>query len=128
MTDDDHVSIAVLPAREFDEAIAHGAYTRAGRRRVIHALVRAPGLQKGVQAHAESGTDAGEFERRAQQRLAHVPAVRGVVAIGEPHRTARPALIDELRGKHTVAAQRAPVDREHLVDDRETVALAQFAV
>ena len=125
---DDQVAVAALPAGELDDAVADRAYPRARGRRVVHALVRAPGSVQRVHAHAESGADARELERRAQQRLAHVLAVRGVIAVGVPERAVPAALVGELGGEHAPRAQRPAVDRVHFVEHRETVCLPQLAV
>src|SRR5467141_1363568 len=63
MAEKHDVAVAALPSGELDHAIAHRAHARARRRGVIDTLVRAPGLRKGVHAHAETRAHAGELQR-----------------------------------------------------------------
>src|SRR2546425_5410370 len=128
MAEKHDVAVAAFHSGELDHAIAHRAHARAHRRGVLDALMRAPGLRKGMPAHAETRAHAGELQRRAQERLAQILAVRRVVAAAEVNRAIVPALVHELGGEHTPGARRPPGEVIHLVHHREAVALAQVAV
>jgi len=86
MAENHDVAITAPHSGELDHAIAHRAHARAHRRRVIDSLVRAPGLRKGMPAHAKARAHPGELQRRAQECLAQILAVRGVVAAAEVNR------------------------------------------
>ena len=79
-------------------------------------------------AHAERRTDARQFQRRAQQALAHVLAIGGEVAVGEPHRAQLAPLVDEFGRQHASGAQLPAVRKMRFVEHREAVALAQAAL
>jgi hypothetical protein len=87
-----------------------------------------PSLSDRVPAHAEARTDARELERRAQESLAQVLALRGVVAVAEMHRAEGLAVVRELGGEQAAGAHRAPAEIVNLVDHGELITLAQVAV
>src|SRR5712691_6630801 len=63
MAEKHDVAVAALHPGDLDHAIAHRAHARAHRRGVIDTLVRAPGLRKGMHAHAKTRAYAGELQR-----------------------------------------------------------------
>src|SRR5262245_62891308 len=72
---------AAVTARELDHAVAGRLDPRAGGSAVVDPAVRPPGAEHRVKARAaEAGGDARQLDRRAQERLADVPAVGRVVA------------------------------------------------
>src|SRR5207302_9480405 len=123
MADKHDVAVAALHSGELDHAIAYRAHARAHRRGVIDAPVRAPGPRKGMHAHAKTRAHAGELERRAQECLAQILAVRRVVAAAEVDRAIALALVHELGGEHTPGAHRPAGEVMHFVAHREAVAL-----
>src|SRR5687768_4636295 len=80
MLKDDEVSISPFPSRHRHNAISHRLYPCTGGRHVVDALMSPPFLQDGMKAAGgKAGTDAGEFQRRAQKYPAQVLAVRRVI-------------------------------------------------
>ena len=82
---------------------------------------------------AEPRRDAREFQRRAQEGLADALAVGRVVAAlairaAEPDGAVGTAVVDELGGKDAAGAHHLAKMIDRLVDDGESVALAQVAV
>src|SRR5256885_12872318 len=108
MAEKHDVAVAAFHSGELDHAIPHRAHARAHRRGVIDALMRAPGLRKGMPAHAETRAHAGELQRRAQERLAQILAVRRVVASAEVNRAIDPALVHELRSEEHTSELQSP--------------------
>ena len=79
MPQDDHVAIAALATGKLDHGIAGGLDPGSGRRAIVDALVGADFLEHGVEARgAETGSDPGKLEWRAQECLAQAFAVRVV--------------------------------------------------
>src|SRR5512146_1209500 len=78
-----HVAVAALFADEGDDAVAGDLDLGAHRRGVIDPFMRAPFVQHRMEARlAETGTDARELDRRAQEGLVHALALRRVVVAG----------------------------------------------
>jgi len=63
VTEDHDVAIAALRAGVLDDTVAHGAHARAGRGRVIDALMLLPRLRDRVAAHAEARAHARDLPR-----------------------------------------------------------------
>ena len=78
-------------------------------------------------AQAEARAHPRELERCAQERLAQVVAIGGVVAVAVMHRTKRLAR-REFRGEDAARPHRPPGEVMELVHHGELVALAQVAV
>ncbi len=134
---DHDLAVTALHADKLDRAVARRLDPGAGRRAVIDALVRPHFLQDGMETRrGKAGRDAGEFQRRAQECLADVFALGGVVAaaalasirIGEPCGAVGLAVIDELGGQDAPAAHRAAKVIDRFVDYGEAVAAAQVAM
>ena len=84
-------------------------------------------------AQAESGGDTREFERRAQEYLAQVFAVRGVIAapspgVLKPDRAVGFPLAVEFGREHPPESDRSAAVVEGLENDPETVPAAQIAM
>ena len=75
----------------------------------------------------EARADAGEFERRAQERFLERPATRvvelaGAICAGEAHREIFLAIVGETRGQNIAIAQFAAFAIHLFVHDLELVA------
>src|SRR4029078_8890856 len=125
------VAVTALAPRNVDDAVRGCFHARAGGRAIVDAFVRAPHLQYRVKARgAEAGRYARKFERRAQELLAQVLAVRRVIAafvfgVIEVHRSVSFALVHELGGEHASGLDWLTAIVEHFIDDAEAVAFAQ---
>ena len=134
MAQDDDVAVPTLPSGKFDSPIGGGLYLGANRSTVIDSLVCAPLLQDGMKARqTESGSDAGEFQRRTQKRLADAFAVSRVVTpvarlIFIPRGLVRLSVIDEFCGQDAAGANWSSQMIDGLVHDRKPVSLAQAAM
>ena len=62
--DHHHIAVTTLYAGKFHYAIRHRTYRSASCSAVIHAQVRAPGLQNRVESHREPAGNARESNRR----------------------------------------------------------------
>ena len=95
------VAIASLVTDESDMTISSDAYPGTDGRAVVDPLVGAPSLEHRVEACVcESGSYARELDRGTQKGLAHIAAVRSVVAVSplivaKKYSLERMTLIDE---------------------------------
>src|SRR5260221_13618686 len=80
----DEVSVPVPTSRERHDTVTGRLHPCSDRSPIVNPLVLAPLVKNRMPAQAEPGGDTREFERRAQEYLAQVFAVRGVIAAPSP--------------------------------------------
>src|SRR5690349_19005249 len=104
VADLDDVAVTVLPAGEFDDAVADRAHRGAAGGAVVDTFVLLPGVDDRVHAHREAGGHARELHRAREELAALALAVETVVGalavrVLEPDRGVALAVVDELGGE-----------------------------
>jgi hypothetical protein len=121
--------VAAVPARLGDHRVGHRPHRRADRRPVVHREVWPIAAQHRVEARVrETGGDAREVERGAQEHLPHraparivvLAAARGVAEGDAGEQRAPDARV--LRDQHVAVAQEEVADVALLHQEAEAVA------
>ena len=128
------VAIATLATDESDMTVSSDAYPGSDGRAVVDPFMRAPCLEYRVKSRVcESGSYARELDRGTQKGLAHVAAVRSVVAVAplivaKKYSPEYMTLIDEFGRKHAPEPYEFAIGSQCFIDYGESIAATQIAM
>src|SRR5438552_14319961 len=133
VSEHDEVSVPVPASRERHDTVTGRLHPCSDRGSIVDPLMRAPLLENRVPARAESRGDTREFEGRAQECLAQIFALRGVIAapspgILKPYRAVGFPSAVEFGREHSPESDRFSAVVEGFENDPKTVPAAQIAM